>query len=59
MTVKQYRDAVNIARKYGIAEMKNGLTLHFNGVHGWAIHGKDGQTIDTASTPTAFEYLFD
>jgi hypothetical protein len=59
MTVKQYRKAVIIARKYGIARLNDGCTLHYYGQHGWAFHSANGQTVDTASSPSAFEYLFD
>jgi hypothetical protein len=59
MTVKQYRKAVQIARKYGRASLDNGCILHYYGPHGWAIHEANGQTVDTASNPSAFEYLFD
>ena len=59
MTVKQYRKAVDIARRYGSAKLKTGCTLYYHGAHEWSINDKDGQTIDTASSPSAFEYLFD
>jgi hypothetical protein len=59
MTVKQYRKAITIARAYGVAKLDDGCTLHYYGPHGWAIHTADGQTVTTASIPSAFEYLFD
>ena len=59
MTIKQYRAAVDIARKYGSARLKTGGTLYCHGAHGWEITDQQGQTVDTAETPSAFEYLFD
>lgn len=57
MTVKQFRAKVKIARKYGQADLGNGLTVCFTGFH-WAIR-REKETITTADSPDKLEYMFD
>jgi hypothetical protein len=60
MTVKQFRSAAEIARKYGQAKLNAGCMLYYHGPqHGWAIHDAAGNTVDIAISPKCLEYLFD
>lgn len=62
MTVKQFRQKADIARKYGQAKLDNGCKLLYHGLGGscpWALRDKYGNTVDVADDPKELEYLFD
>ena len=60
MTIKQFRKACDIARRYGEAKLDDGSILCYHGPsYGWAIRSKNGNTVATAYDPKKFEYLFD
>lgn len=61
-TLKQYKRKVEIARRTGEAILQDGCRLRYyrRGCgEVWSIRDKHGNTIDTADTPKALEYLFD
>ncbi len=61
MTVKQFRKKVEIARKYGKANLEGGNKLYYYGPGGsfnWALHDKYGNTVDVAYNPEQLEYLY-
>jgi hypothetical protein len=60
MTVKQFRKKVEIARKYGKANLEDGYTLHYYGPGSyWALRDdKSGNTVDVAYHPEQLEYLY-
>ena len=62
MTVKQFRQKVDIARKYGSAKLENGSWLdywEYGGSAAWSIKDRYGNTVDTACNPKRLEYLFE
>lgn len=62
MTVKQFREKVEIARRYGKAVLENGSVLHYFGKGGsfsWSLRDKYGNTVDTAVCPEQLEYLYE
>lgn len=59
MTVKQFRKKIDMARKYGRANLENGSVLYYDGSASWSICDRYGNTIDTACRPAKFEYIFE
>ncbi len=62
MTVKQFRKKVDIARKYGKANLDNGSVLHYFGPGGsivWSIRDRYNNTVDVAFNPKDLEYLYE
>ena len=62
VTLYQYRQKTEVARRTGEAILQDGCRLRcYRNGYGetWSIRDKHGNTIDTASTPKALEYLFD
>lgn len=58
MTVKQYARRVELARKYGCAELADGYELIRWSNGSWSVRHKDGSTLETDWYPERFEYLF-
>lgn len=57
MTIKQFRKKADIAKKNGMVKLEDGDILYYFEKHGWSIHDKNDNTIDTADTLIKLEYL--
>lgn len=58
MTEKQFNKKAEAARKTGRAIMPDGSQLLYYGPGEWAVHEKDGQTVDTSWTAHNLYYLY-
>lgn len=58
MTELQFKAKVEAARKTGRAIMPYNTELIYYGPGSWAVHEKDGQTVDTAFLATQLYYLY-
>ena len=58
MTELQFKDKVEAARKTGRATMPNKTELIYNGPGSWAVHEKNGQTVDTAFSAQQLFYIY-
>lgn len=58
MTEKQFNKKAEAARKTGRAIMRNNTELIYNGPGSWAVHEKNGQTVDTAFYAQQLFYIY-
>lgn len=58
MTEKQFNKKAEAARKTGRAIMPDGSQLLYYGPGSWAVHEKDGQTVDTAFMAMQLYYIY-
>lgn len=58
MTVEQYAKKVELAEKYGCAELADGYELIRWHDGSWSVRHKNGSTLDTGWSSDQFMYLF-
>lgn len=58
MSERQFAIKAEAARKTGRAIMPNNTELIYYGPGSWAVHEKDGQTVDTAFMAIQLYYIY-